>query len=78
MEYLVNLLWDSEARVWVATSKNIKGLILESASLDALIERVRMTVPELLELNQQPLEHAKISFLTERVEDISTFLQRNV
>lgn len=70
MSYTVKLFWDSEASVWVATSDDIKGLVLESGSLDVLIERVRMTVPELLKLNNKPLEHAKIAFLTDRVEEV--------
>ena len=48
MRYTVNLLWDSEASVWVATSEDIRGLVLESGSLDVLIERVRMAAPEVL------------------------------
>ena len=67
MSYTVVLSWDSKASVWVATSEDIKGLVLESGSLDVLIERVRMAVPDLLKLNNQPLEHAKIVFLTEKV-----------
>lgn len=67
MKYTVNLLWDSEASVWVATSEDIRGLVLESGSLDVLIERVRMTAPEVLKLKNQPLAHAKIAFLTGRV-----------
>ena len=70
MNYTVNLLWDTDASVWVATSEDIKGLVLESGSLDVLIERVRMTVPELLKLNHQPMEHAKLAFVTERVEEV--------
>lgn len=70
MSYTVKLFWDSEVDVWIATSDDIKGLVLESGSLDVLIERVRMTVPELLKLNNQPVEHAKIVFLTERVEEV--------
>lgn len=70
MNYTVNLLWDTDASVWVATSEDIKGLVLESGSLDVLIERVRMTVPELLKLNHQPIEHATLAFVTERVEDV--------
>jgi len=49
--YNVNLTWDSEAAVWIATSEDIQGLALESGSLDALIERLRFAVPELLALN---------------------------
>ncbi|MDR0949823.1 MAG: DUF1902 domain-containing protein [Lachnospiraceae bacterium] len=50
-EYRVDFLWDSEANVWVATSDDVPGLVLESGSFDALVERVRFAIPELLELN---------------------------
>lgn len=53
MEYKIQLLWDNEASVWVATSTDVPGLVLESGSFDALIERVRYAIPELLELNRQ-------------------------
>ena len=70
MEYTVRLQWDPDAAVWVATSDDIIGLVMESGSVDALIERVRYAVPELLELNRQ---HAAkgIRFLIERYERIS-------
>ena len=67
MSYTVKLFWDSDTDVWIATSDDIKGLILESGSLDVLIERVRMAVPELLKLNNQPLEHAKIALFVPRM-----------
>ena len=53
--YKIDLLWDNEACVWVATSEDedIKGLVLESGSFDALIERIKIAVPELLELNEK-------------------------
>ena len=70
MSYTVKLFWDTEASVWVATSEDIKGLVLESGSLDVLIERVRMAVPELLKLNNQPLDHAKIAFMIERLDEV--------
>lgn len=51
MELSVKFTWDPEARVWIAESDDVPGLVLESGSFDALVERVRFTVPELLELN---------------------------
>ena len=51
MKYIVNIIWDSDAAVYIATSDNIPGLVLESGSYDALIEKVRFAVPELLKLN---------------------------
>ena len=35
MEYKIDLTWDSEASVWVATSDDVPGLVLESGSFDA-------------------------------------------
>ena len=51
MSYRINIIWDDEAAVWIATSQDVPGLVLESGSFDALLERVRFAVPELLELN---------------------------
>ena len=70
MDYTAHLVWDPEAAVWVATSEDIQGLVLESGSVDALIERVRHAVPELLELNHQPAV-TSIRFQIERIERIT-------
>lgn len=51
MEYVIDFTWDSESSVWIATSNDIPGLVLESGSFDALLEGVRFAVSELLELN---------------------------
>ena len=51
MKCRVEFHWDEEAQVWTATSDDIPGLVLESGSLDALIERVRFAAPELIALN---------------------------
>ena len=70
MEYTINLIWDKEAGVWVATSEDVKGLVLESGSLDALIERVKIEIHELLELNQKNIHRANIYFKSERYEEV--------
>lgn len=70
MEYTVLLQWDNEAEVWIATSEDIKGLVLESGSFDALIERVRFSIPELLELNSKKEQPLSIYFKSERHEQV--------
>ena len=70
-DYKVNFLWDSEASVWVATSEDIPGLALESGSFDALMERVRFAVPELLELNGLK-DNPLVSFSSLRQERIAS------
>lgn len=71
MEYIVRLIWDDDAGVWVATSDDIPGLVLESGSFDALLERVRFAAPELLALNHTPTTPLSLTFLSERHERIA-------
>ena len=35
MEYKIQLLWDNEASVWVATSTDVPGLVLDNRTMDA-------------------------------------------
>ncbi len=70
MEYVVNLDWDNEADVWIATSEDIPGLVLESGSYDALLERVRFAIPELLEMNEKAPSPLALTFLSKRQERI--------
>ncbi len=51
MELLIKMIWDPDAQVWIAESSDVPGLVLESGSFDALIERLRYAVPELLAFN---------------------------
>ena len=66
MKYLINFLWDDEASVWVAESDNIPGLVLESGSLDALVEKVKVAVPELLQLNNKIYQNINLLIHSER------------
>jgi predicted RNase H-like HicB family nuclease len=50
--YHVHADWDPEAGVWVATSDDVPGLATEASTIEALTEKLRIMVPELLEANQ--------------------------
>lgn len=50
--YTVNAVWDPEASVWVATSEDVPGLVAEASSIEELSEKLKILVPELLELNK--------------------------
>lgn len=69
-EYRVDLAWDPEVAVWIATSDSIPGLVMESGSLDALIERVRFAAPELMELNGVAEKNFTLAFHSERHEQV--------
>lgn len=42
--------WDGEANVWIATSSDVPGLVVEAESWPTMIEEVRLVLPELMEL----------------------------
>ena len=52
----VQSLWDGEAGVWVAESDDVPGLATEAATLEELLAKLAVMVPELLEENGVALE----------------------
>ncbi len=46
--YHINVIWDSEAEVWVAESEDIPGLITEAETQAELESKLRIMIPELL------------------------------
>ena len=55
--YTVRADWDPEAEVWVAFSDEVPGLATEAATLEALAEKLRTLIPELVEANHLELPH---------------------
>jgi hypothetical protein len=53
----VSAFWDQEALVWTATSDDVPGLATEAETLEALAQKLRVMVPELLQLNHVIQDH---------------------
>lgn len=49
---LIEAFWDSEADVWVASSRDVPGLATEADSIESLLVKLSELVPELLQLNE--------------------------
>ena len=58
--------WDEESAVWIATSDDVLGLVLEDESFDRLSKKVEDAIPELLELNHCPTNVIDYCFKAER------------
>jgi predicted RNase H-like HicB family nuclease len=57
--YTVRCTWDAEAAVWVAESDDVPGLATGADSLDALVEKLKVIIPDLLDANGLlPTDHA--------------------
>lgn len=52
--YEVLAQWDTEAGVWVAESEDVPGLVAEAESPNGLAQKLKILIPELLELNGVP------------------------
>jgi predicted RNase H-like HicB family nuclease len=59
INYKIETFWDGESGVWVATSEDVFGLATEANSLESLIEKLKVMLPELLILNEQIPEEYK-------------------
>jgi len=49
--YHVLAEWDDEAAVWVASSEDVPGLATGADTIEALIEKLKVVIPDLLEAN---------------------------
>jgi predicted RNase H-like HicB family nuclease len=49
--YTVRCEWDPDARVWIAASDEVPGLATGADTLDELIEKLKVMIPEPLEAN---------------------------
>jgi len=63
-KYEVSLNWNEEASKWYALNDDIP-IMLEDASLDKLIHKVKQAAPELLELNGKSHEEIHLFFKME-------------
>ncbi len=59
-EIQIKASWDSEAKVWVAQSSDVPGLVTEAETMEQLIAKLQTMIPELLQANGM-LDHENIT-----------------
>ena len=70
MECKIKVMWDNETDRWYTKTDDVPGMALDSGSFDALIEKVRMIAPEMLETNMGYKGPIRFFFVAERDETI--------
>jgi hypothetical protein len=63
-EYEITIAFDDEAQKWYAANDDIP-IALEDESLDALIARVKIAAPDVLEANNMPYAGVSLIFKVE-------------
>lgn len=53
----VHVIWDEEAKLFVATSDDVPGLVSEAATFESLRDRVMAIIPELMAENAHLIEN---------------------
>jgi hypothetical protein len=61
----INARWDPEASVWIATSDDVTGLVVEADTWPAMIEEVRLVLPDLLEVSGEKGDNLSLTFRAE-------------
>ncbi len=74
----VSAIWDGEARVWVATSDDVPGLITESETSEKLIQKLKVLIPELLEANGMIHNYDKVDIPFHLLSERSEIASRQV
>ena len=70
MDCKINVTWDCESDRWYTKTSDVPGMALDSGSFDALIEKVRMVAPDMLEANLGYKGPIRFLFTAERDETI--------
>jgi len=63
--------WDGDASVWIATSVDVPGLVIEADTWPTMIEEVKLALPDLMELSGQGYENPSLTFKAEEHLDLA-------
>ncbi len=66
---IVRAVWDAEAKVWVAESHDLRGLILEAATQEELLRKLEVAIPDLI---------SESGFATAGLPEIPVYLMSEV
>ncbi len=58
----IDARWNPEAGVWIATSEEVPGLVVEADTWPGMIEEVRLVLPELLDVSGKPADNLSLTF----------------
>ena len=70
-EISIQARWDSEAGVWIATSADVPGLVVEADTWASMIEEVRLVLPDLLDTSGRGSESLSLTFKAEEHLDLA-------
>ena len=70
IDFFIKMIWDEDEKRQAAIGSKGMGLVLESDPFDALIDRVKLAAPEMIELNLNYKGSINLHFITERADHL--------
>src|SRR5205085_8594895 len=70
-EIRIEARWDGEANIWLATSPDVPGFVVEAESWSAMIAETRAVLPDLVALNGQTATNLSLVFRAEQRIDLA-------
>lgn len=67
----IDARFDPEASVWLATSADVLGLVVEADTWPAMIDEVRLAIPDLIELSDLRTDKISLTFKVEEHLDLT-------
>jgi predicted RNase H-like HicB family nuclease len=62
---VVTAIWDAASKVWIAESDDVLGLATGADTLEELVEKLKVAIPDLLAENGIPFEVGNLPFKIE-------------
>ena len=74
----IKLIWSDDSNKWYTETDDIPGMVLESNSFDALIEKVQLIAPDMLEANCAYVGPIHFTFTTNYTKTIRNMDMREM
>jgi hypothetical protein len=70
-DIMVKARWDDEAKVWLATSDDVPGLVVEADTWAGMINEAQLVLPELLDVSGRGSDKLSVTFKAEEHLDLA-------
>ena len=61
-KFRVEAQWDKDAEMWVATSVDVPGLVIQARTDDEVVRKLRLVIPSLIEIGLEREDQIEIHF----------------